>query len=135
MRSGAARSRQIPNILQRTITLNDRALSVVGVMPPGFNGVSFDTDVWVPWAMLTLTGTPRLATDCGSRWLLAVARLKDGVSLEPSRRDLDRVAAALEQQYPASNRQRGVQIDTLHGASSATRAACCSRSSAASRCS
>ena len=105
-----------PNILQRTITLNDRALSVVGVMPPGFNGVSFDTDVWVPWAMLTLTGTPRVATDRGSRWLLAVARLKDGVSLETSRRDLDRVAAALEQQYPASNRQRGVQIDTLHGA-------------------
>jgi putative ABC transport system permease protein len=105
-----------PDILQRTITLNDRALSVVGVMPPGFNGVSFDTDVWVPWAMLTLATTPRVATDRGSRWLLAVARLKDGVSLETSQRDLDRVAAALEQQYPASNRQRGVQIETLHGA-------------------
>ena len=55
-----------PNILQRTITLNDRVLSVVGVMPPGFSGVSFDTDVWVPSAMLTLTATPRLATDRGT---------------------------------------------------------------------
>jgi putative ABC transport system permease protein len=104
------------NILQRTITLNDRALSVVGVMPRGFNGVSFDTDVWVPSAMLTLATTARVATDRSTRWLLAVARLKDGVSLETSRRDLDRVAAALEQQYPASNRQRGVQIDTLQSA-------------------
>ncbi len=105
-----------PNILQRTISLNDRALSVVGVMPAGFNGVSFDTDVWLPSAMLTLATTARVATDRGARWLLAVARLNDGVSLETSRRDLDRVAAALEQQYPATNRQRGVQIDTLHGA-------------------
>jgi predicted permease len=102
-----------PNVLQRTIILNDRAMSVIGVMPAGFSGVSFNTEVWVPSAMVTLTSGPRIWTDRGSRWLLAIGRLKDGVSLETARRDLDRVAAALEQQYPASNRQRGVQTDTL----------------------
>ena len=105
-----------PNVLQRTITLNDRAMSVVGVMPPGFAGVSFDTDVWVPSAMLTLNNTPRLATDRGSRWLGALGRLKDGVTLEAARSDLARVAAALEQQYPAFNQLRGVQVDILQTA-------------------
>jgi predicted permease len=105
-----------PAILQRTITLNDRTLAIVGVMPAGFHGISFDTDVWVPEGMLTLTFDPGIFADRGSRWLLAIARLRDGVALDASRHDLDRVAAALEQQYPAYNRQRGVRIDTLHAA-------------------
>jgi predicted permease len=105
-----------PNVLHRTITLNDRAMSVIGVMPPAFAGVSFDTDVWVPSAMLTLNNTPGLATDRSSRWLGALGRLKDGVTLEAARTDFDRVAALLEQQYPQYNRQRGVQVDILQTA-------------------
>ena len=45
-----------PRIVGRSITLNDRAFTVVGVMPPEFRGLSFDTDVWVP--MMMLTGRP-----------------------------------------------------------------------------
>ena len=48
--------------------------------------------------------------DRGSRWLGAIGRLRDGVSLEQAQDDLTRVAVQLEQQYPDSNRQRGVQL-------------------------
>jgi predicted permease len=108
-----------PAVLQRTLTLNDRTFQIVGVMPEDFAGVSFDTDVWVPSSMITLTGSIAAAQSRGNRWLLAVARLKDGVTLSRAQEDLTRVAALLEQQHPQFNRQRGVDVarlqDTLVG--------------------
>ena len=74
-RSVRARS----GILQRTISLNDRPFVVVGVMPDGFAGLSFDADVWVPSMMVSLTNSPGVVQDRGSRWLGALGRLKDGV--------------------------------------------------------
>ena len=46
------------DILQRQIVLNDRTCTIVGVMPPGFAGLSFDTDLWVPSMMVSLTSSP-----------------------------------------------------------------------------
>ena len=57
------------DVLSRTVQLNDQPFAIVGVMPEGFSGVSFDTDVWVPAAMLSLTSGPGLMQDRGSRWL------------------------------------------------------------------
>ena len=37
-----------PSAIGRTLTLNDRPFTVVGIMPEGFHGLSFDTHVWVP---------------------------------------------------------------------------------------
>jgi putative ABC transport system permease protein len=102
-----------PGILQRTITLNDRTVSIIGVMPPPFAGLSFDTDIWVPSMLVSLTSSPGVVNDRGSRWLGAVGRLKDRVPLDTAQRDLDRVAALLEEQHPQSNRQRGVRVVTV----------------------
>lgn len=99
-----------PNVLQRTIALNERTFTIVGVMPPGFEGLSFDTELWVPSMMASLTSTAAAVKNRGSRWLGAVGRLRDGVSIEQARDDLTRVAAQLEQQYPETNRQRGVNL-------------------------
>jgi putative ABC transport system permease protein len=96
--------------------LNDRAVSIIGVMPPRFSGLSFDTDVWVPSMLVSLTSAPSTVTDRGSRWLGALGRLKDATAIESAQRDLDRVAATLEQQHPQFNRQRGVQVDRVRDA-------------------
>ena len=103
-----------PAVLQRTISLNERPFVVVGVMPDGFAGLSFDADVWVPSMMVSLTNSPGVVQDRGSRWLGALGRLKPGVTMARAQEDLDRVAAILEQQYPANHRQRGVQLTTVH---------------------
>jgi hypothetical protein len=34
-----------PDVFSRAVQLNDRAVTIVGVMQPGFSGLSFDTDV------------------------------------------------------------------------------------------
>jgi predicted permease len=99
-----------PGVLQRSVYLNDRPVQIVGVMPAGFAGVSFDTDVWVPSMMISLTSSPAVIENRGTRWLVVLARLAPDVSIERAQDDITRVATLLEQQYPDTHRQRGVQI-------------------------
>jgi putative ABC transport system permease protein len=89
-----------PAVIGRTLMLNDRAYTVIGVMPPQFRFPN-RVDIWVP------VGPVSAEEDWRSRGrhpgLFAVARLKAGVTLEQAREDMKLVTAALEKQYPNSN--------------------------------
>jgi predicted permease len=100
-------------IIGETITLNDRPLTVIGVMPPGFTGLSFEADVWIPSMMVSLTRSGSIIEQRGSRWLMGVGRLKPGVTMAEAQHDLDGVAARLSQAYPATNTNRGVRLMSL----------------------
>jgi predicted permease len=100
-------------IVGRAISLNDRPFTIVGVMRDGFHGISFDTDVWVPMMMMSLTSSPGTLESRSNRWLGAIGRLKRGIDLESAQRDIDAVAAQLEASHPETNRQRGVQLFSL----------------------
>src|ERR671914_1641142 len=102
-----------PDMVGRTLTLNDRPFTVLGVMRPGFKGLSFDTDVWFPAAMVRANGGPQNLAERGNRWLGAVGRLRDGVRLEDAQRDMNRVAAQLARDFPETNKDRGVQVLSL----------------------
>ena len=39
-----------PNVLGRIVAINAEPYAIVGVLPPGFNGLSGDAEVWVPFA-------------------------------------------------------------------------------------
>ena len=99
-----------PGVLQRSVHLNDRPMQIVGVMPEGFSGISFDTDLWVPSMMVSLTSAPSVMQNRGTRWLVALARLGPDITIERAQEDLTRVALLLEQQYPDNHRQRGVRV-------------------------
>ena len=88
-----------PRVLERTIRMGTTPRSIVGVMPPGFQFPG-ETDVWSPQ---TTSSTSRTGHN-----FLAVARLKPDVTLQRARAELNTVAARLEQQYPESNKGRGV---------------------------
>ena len=88
-----------PRVLERTVRVGTTPRAIVGVMPPGFQFPG-ETDVWGPQ---TTSSTSRTGHN-----LFAVARLKPDVSLEQARAELTAIAARLEQQYPASNKDRGV---------------------------
>ncbi len=102
-----------PGVVGRSITLNDRPFTIVGVMRDGFHGISFDTDVWVPMMMISLTSSKGTLESRGNRWLAAVGRLRPGVGLESAQRDVDAVARRLAAEHPETNRDRGVQLFTL----------------------
>ena len=100
-------------LVGQTLTLNDRAFTIIGVMPKGFSGLSFRADLWVPVAMLSIDSPVSLLTSRNSRWTLAVGRLRDGVSRADAARDLLAVATRLEEQYPESNQDRSVALSSV----------------------
>jgi predicted permease len=99
-----------PDVVGRTVVLDDRQSLIVGVMPEGFRGLSFDTQVWAT----LLPFEPEAANDRGSRWLTAIGRLRPGVSPEAAQADLWNVARHLEDQYPDNNRERSADMASLH---------------------
>ena len=92
------------------ITLNDRPFTVIGVMPEGFRGLSFEAELWVPVGMISVDNPVSLLTNRGSRWLGALGRLRGGTSRAESQRDLESVAARLAKQYPDYNRDRSLTL-------------------------
>lgn len=86
----------------RTITLNGRAVTVIGVMPPQFAFPEYQ-DVWLPLLL------PR---DAGrdNRGVLGVGLLREGTDLETARAELASIARTLAARYPQSNRDWGVHV-------------------------
>lgn len=72
-----------PAVLFKSLTINGRNFAVVGVAPPGFNGLSrgLSTDVWLTLPQrIALGGPPELLNDRTTSWLSLAARLKPGVT-------------------------------------------------------
>jgi predicted permease len=97
-----------PGVIGRTLPVNARPATVVGVLPPKYGGSTraVAVDVWVPLAVaprLRIEGVdPESFTSRGSRAYEAVARLAPGVSIERARQAMDVVARQLHAAYPQS---------------------------------
>ncbi|HEY7183937.1 MAG TPA: ABC transporter permease, partial [Blastocatellia bacterium] len=92
-----------PNVIGSTMTLNGFILNVIGVAPKGFAGLMAGAapDVWIPLMMGPQTRhDPELLTNRGMSWLLAVGRLKPGLTSTQARADLNLLANQLAQSYP-----------------------------------
>ena len=89
-----------PGVLARTVRLDGTAYQVIGVMPATFHFPSRDVQAWT---RLTLREEDFL--DRNDTYLQAVGRLKDGVTMEQAKADLDVVAARLARDYPESNEE------------------------------
>jgi putative ABC transport system permease protein len=95
-------------VLGTTIRLNDRAYTVIGVMPPSFAFPTRRTQFWVPYAV-----SPDNYADRGNNYLYGVARLKPGVSLGAARSDLDLAAARSRAQFPSDYDGVGAAVARL----------------------
>lgn len=91
-------------ILGERITLNDRLLTVVGVMPADFEGMAIGSEAWVPASLSEIIGRDR--DSYGNRWMSSIARLKDGTSLESAQAALDAAALELADERPDTNANR-----------------------------
>jgi putative ABC transport system permease protein len=95
------------NAIGRTVRLNGRERTVIGVMPPGFAFPTRDIDIWVPLAL-----GPDDKQARSSYFLSAVARLEPGVPFARAVSDLDAIGRRLEQQY-AVDKDIGVYLVPL----------------------
>jgi predicted permease len=103
-----------PTIAGKTLLLNGRPFTVVGVAEEGFQGTTvFAADLWIPMNMVA-EGLPRLSaamlTDRGSAWLLMGARLKPGVSHAKAQAELESIGASLAREFPRENEGRGLRV-------------------------
>jgi len=98
-----------PNMLGRSILVNAKPHTVIGVMPPNF-AFPENQRLWTPLAPETLKDTR------DARYLFTFARLKPGVTIERARDELNAVAGRLATQYPATNEGWTAQITTLRDA-------------------
>ena len=81
------------SLLGGTVRINDVPLTVVGILPAGFAGLSDKAEIWIPRTMAPrLTYAEYLTTP--QRFIAAVARLKDGITLEQANAELTTVSAA-----------------------------------------
>jgi macrolide transport system ATP-binding/permease protein len=92
-----------PNIVGKTMDLNNRAYNVIGVAPESFKGTKFglSLDFWAPMMMVEeLQRSPNQLSERGSHWMNVFARLKPGVSLAQASAEMSAIAKRLNQAYP-----------------------------------
>src|SRR5229473_2771853 len=102
-----------PNVLGRTITLNEHDFTVIGVAPKDFASpfAGLALDVWTPVMMKDYVARPHFSlTDRGSRWLMVMGRLKPGATVPQAQANIAAIANHLEQEYPQTNEQMGVAV-------------------------
>ena len=101
-------------IVGSPITIDGERYDVIGVMPAAFRDVgrSRVTSTGVPQLFLPFRIDPARELR-GNHAIRVVGRLRADVSIERARDEMQRIAGAMEQEYPDTNRGWGVQIDQL----------------------
>ena len=105
-----------PNIVGRTIQLNDHPFSVIGVAPEGFFGtqIGLSFDLWTPIMMLDqLTGQGQRLETRGSSWIDAKARLRPGVTREQAQAELNSISKQLTEEFPSEHSDNPVVLFPL----------------------
>jgi len=94
------------NVVGKSIRMNRRTLTIVGVATENFPGtiVGLSFDAYVPLSMLPeLTGGSNWLEDRNNRPFHILARLKPGVSVETARAEMQNIGQRLEKAYSDSN--------------------------------
>lgn len=87
------------SVIGRSVALNGRAFTIVGVLPRDFIIPNFEAEIVGP---LQLSSDPR-RSERGSNFLRVIGRLKPGVTPDQARSDLTAIATRLAHDFPEDN--------------------------------
>jgi len=101
-----------PAALGRTIRLDGREFTVVGIMPPEFEFQSpwydgHDCELWIPFSPKDRNAYR------GDHWLLGIGRLKDGVALEAADAEIKTIGSRLAKEHPDTNLRKPFLVRSL----------------------
>jgi len=113
-----------PNIIGRTVTVNERPVTIVGVTPPGFTGTMmvFGPELFLPLGLHDVLGSDltreggegrRTLADPSAFDLYLVGRLARGLTVESATPRLPATAAAMADAYPAQYGEQELSIAPL----------------------
>src|SRR6266481_391966 len=91
-----------PNVIGRSITLNEHDFSIIGVAPKEFGSTyaGATIDLWTPVMMKDYLAPRFSLTDRGSRWLMVMGRLRPGATLAQAQGNLTAISGQLQRTYP-----------------------------------
>jgi predicted permease len=98
-----------PDTPGKSLTVDDRDYTVVGVLPANFP-LYRGTDVYVPMGQWNNAGLQNRSAGLG---LQGIGRLKSGATLAQAQADLDGVMRRLAEAYPEANRGIGAAVFPL----------------------
>jgi predicted permease len=97
---------QNPNAVGRVLTINGRSMTVIGVLPRGFDGVIAGqrTDIVLPLAFEEVINAPKPRRhQAGSFWLTVMGRLKPGETLKSAAANLRATDAVVREEGDPSH--------------------------------
>jgi putative ABC transport system permease protein len=102
-------------VVGRTIQLNSRSVTVIGVMPADMrlflnrgSLAAKPADLWMPFAFTEAHRTPR------GRYMSAIARLKPGVELAEAQAQMNTIASGLTREFPEFDTGWGALLVPMH---------------------
>jgi putative ABC transport system permease protein len=103
-----------PGLLGRAIRLNGSDVTVVGIMPAGFEFAApwmrtEDCQVWLPYRF-----TEKELKQRDSHWLCGVARLRNGVTVGTADAEIKAIGKKLSALYPDTNTRKEFLVRSLH---------------------
>ena len=110
-----------PNIVGKTVSLNSRSYTIVGVMGPDFQPLPASL-VFPVGQFYRPIAEPYDNEERSARHVRAVARLKPGITIDQAQVDIATIASRLEQEHPTTNKNQGAKVvsitdDTVGGLS------------------
>ena len=102
----ACTSPPTPAVIGREMRLNGNVYEVIGVMPPGFEFPRRGTGVWMPIAFTEQD------QERGSHSFYVAGRLREGVTFEQARDEVERLGATLRERYD-ENADEGATVQRM----------------------
>jgi putative ABC transport system permease protein len=96
-----------PNVVGKTLMMDTKPNTVIGVMSPDFNFFGDDTDFWVPEPMT------RAQLQSKAGFLILVARLKKNVTMKQAQAEMTGIAAQLASGDPERNQGMSARLQSL----------------------
>jgi putative ABC transport system permease protein len=105
-----------PAVVGKTVTIDDRLFTIVGILPPDFRFIRFfrggEFELWMP---LVLERSPLSRAEHS---VSVYGRLKPEITLAHAQAEMETINRRLAQQYPETNRDIGVKVLSLVEANS-----------------
>ncbi len=80
-------------IVGKSVTVDRRPRTVIGVMPAGFRGL-MEAELWIP------IGLREEHRNARGRWMVVIGRLKPGVTRDQAQAEMELLAAQIGQELP-----------------------------------
>jgi len=96
------------DVIGSRIRLQDRSVTVIGVMPEGFDALWRGTDIYVPWIL-----PPGFWSVRPPHVTPMLARLRPGVDIEAARSEVATLYARLATEYPDTNEVLSAAVEPV----------------------